>query len=185
VLRLVTLLLVVERPVLSDASPVEADAESRPTLVESEAALLLVVERPVLSDASPVEAEVLSDVTLLLVVDRPVESEATLLTVVLATEYSWLPFTASVEVAVTWPAATLMTWRSPPTRPTLTTPFVGEATPANPPKVVPPMVALEEATAALSVLLLPSTTLLACEVVTLLPTTKVLFCATVLLLPRT
>ncbi|AHE32535.1 hypothetical protein BBS_5 [Burkholderia pseudomallei NAU20B-16] len=44
--------------------------------------------------------------------------------------YSWLPLIASVLVALTWPAATLMSWRSVPTPPMLTTPLAGLATPA-------------------------------------------------------
>ncbi|MCJ2011786.1 hypothetical protein MKK53_04515 [Methylobacterium sp. J-076] len=56
----------------------------------------------------------------------------------LATGYSWLPFTASVELAVTRPAATFWIWRSEPGAPTDTTP-TGEV-PANPPNVVPPIV---------------------------------------------
>jgi hypothetical protein len=41
---------------------------------------------------------------------------------VLATEYSWLPLTASVLVAVMAPGATLTICRSAPAAPTLTTP---------------------------------------------------------------
>jgi len=69
--------------------------------------------------------------------------------------------TASVEVALTLPEATLITWRSAPAAPTLTTPFAGAPTPAKPLKVVPPIDALASAVAALSVLPFPSTTLLA------------------------
>ncbi|MCY1545122.1 hypothetical protein D9M68_810480 [compost metagenome] len=36
--------------------------------------------------------------------------------------YSWLPFTASVLVALISPAATLVSWRSASLEPTLTTP---------------------------------------------------------------
>ena len=39
-----------------------------------------------------------------------------------ATEYSWLPLIASVDVAVTRPAATFWIWRSAPGAPTDTTP---------------------------------------------------------------
>ena len=37
----------------------------------------------------------------------------------LATENSWEPLIASVESAVTWPAATFLIWRSVPFEPTL------------------------------------------------------------------
>jgi hypothetical protein len=63
--------------------------------------------------------------------DVDVDRLATALFVVLDVENSWLPLTASVESAVTRPAATLVTWRSAPAVPRLTTP-TGDA-PANPP----------------------------------------------------
>ncbi len=66
---------------------------------------------------------------------------------------------ASVLVAETRPAATLLIWRSLPTAPTLTTP-VGVA-PANPLYVCPPTVALAVATAAAVTALFPSATLFA------------------------
>ncbi|WP_342167427.1 hypothetical protein, partial [Methylobacterium sp. SD21] len=54
--------------------------------------------------------------------DRPVDSEPTWLVVVEPTAYSWLPFTASVEDALIWPAATFWIWRVSPALPTDTTP---------------------------------------------------------------
>jgi hypothetical protein len=67
----VTLLLVVDRPEDSEATPLDAE-------VDSDVTLLLVVDRPEDSEATPLDAEVDSDVTLLFVVE------------------SWLKFTASV-----------------------------------------------------------------------------------------
>nr|WP_063900005.1 hypothetical protein [Burkholderia ubonensis] len=105
------------------------DKEFNP--VDSDATLLFVVLRPVDSDA-----------TLLFVVLRPVDSDVTLLFVVLkAVErelipvdvepesestarfvaFSWEPLMASVLVGVTRPAATLVSWRSAPGLPMLTT----------------------------------------------------------------
>ncbi len=127
-----TVLLVVDK--LVDSEPMLVDVE-----VDSDVTLLLVVDRPVDSELTAVDVEVDSDETVLLVVDRPVDSEltevdsdATLLFVVLRpvdsdatvllVAYSWLPLTASVLVADTRPAATLVIWRSWPGEPTLNTP---------------------------------------------------------------
>ena len=111
--------MVTLRPVDSEPAPVERDAtwlfvpdrpvDSEPTPVDRDAIELLATLRPVDREPAPVDR----DATWLFVPDRPVDSdvtpvdnEPTWLVVVDATEYSWLPFTASVEVAVTWPAAT-------------------------------------------------------------------------------
>ena len=48
--------------------------------------------------------------------DTPVDNEHTWLVVVDATPYSWLPFTASVDVAVTSPAATFVIFCATPPR---------------------------------------------------------------------
>ena len=53
----------------------------------------------------------------------------------LATEYNWLPFTASVDVAEISPAATFLICRSAPALPTDTEPLATEPTPAKPPNV--------------------------------------------------
>ncbi len=105
--------------------------------------------------------------TVLVVPDRPVDSEPTWLVVVDATEYSWLPFTASVDVAVTRPAATFWICRSLPAEPTDTTP-TGDV-PANPPNVVPPIVTADTPVAADVVALLPSATLLSIVALALAP----------------
>jgi hypothetical protein len=76
--------LVVLRPVESEATPLEADVDSKPTL-------LLVVLSPVDSES-----------TLLLVVLRPVDSESTLLFVVLRpVDREPIPLEADVESDVT------------------------------------------------------------------------------------
>jgi len=95
----------------------------------------------------PVEVEDDMLVTLLLVVLRPVESEMAVvevdvdkLLIAWSAAYSCEPLIASVLVALIWPAATLVSWRSELGAPTLTT-LVGFA----PAKlyVVPPIVALD------------------------------------------
>ncbi|MFG7165282.1 hypothetical protein ACGYU5_32460, partial [Burkholderia pseudomallei] len=63
---------------------------------------------------------------------------------------------ASVLLAVTWPAATFVIWRSAPGAPTLTTPT--GALPANVPSVVEPTVALLVGTAAAVTEFAPSAT---------------------------
>ncbi len=127
-----TVLFVELRPVDSEVRPVEVD-------VDSDATLLLVDDRPVDSELMLVEVDVDSDATVLLVELRPVDSEPMpvdndemfdavdvdrLLTAWLVA-LSWLPLIASVLVADTRPAATLVIWRSAPGAPTLTT-LVGE-----------------------------------------------------------
>ncbi|KVN40103.1 hypothetical protein WJ63_29170 [Burkholderia pyrrocinia] len=116
-----TALLVVLRPVDNEPMPVEVE-------VDSDKIELFV-------DEMPVDAEVDSDATALLVVLRPVDSELTPLCAVLIpveadvdrlliavfVANSCEPLIASVLVAVTRPAATLVTWRSAPAAPTLTT----------------------------------------------------------------
>ncbi|MCY1237311.1 hypothetical protein D9M72_500020 [compost metagenome] len=107
---------------------------------------------------SPDDVEADRLLTRLLAVLSPEDVEVDSDPTVLATEYNWLPLIASVEVEVTWPAATLVIWRSAPAEPTLTT-LVGVA-PANPPSTTPLTVALAVGTAAAVTLLLPSATLL-------------------------
>jgi hypothetical protein len=109
------LLLVVLRPVDSEATPLCAVLMPVDVDVDSTAALLLVVLRPVDSEATPLCA-------VLIPVDVEVDNESMFEPKVLATENSWLPFTASVLPAPTRPAATFCTRRSVPAAPTLTTP---------------------------------------------------------------
>jgi pilus assembly protein FimV len=122
--------LVVDSPLDSDAIPLEAevDKEARSTAVEVErlASVLSVVDRLLDKDTIPLEVEVDKDARLLSVVDRPLEtevdkeamlsavevdrtvdSEAMPLEVEVDKEYSCAPLTASVEEALTSPAARL------------------------------------------------------------------------------
>ncbi|OJB55622.1 hypothetical protein BGV59_05395 [Burkholderia ubonensis] len=92
-----------------------------PVTVDSEATLLFVVDNPVDSDVMPVEVDVDSDAIELVAVDRPVEVEVDRLLIAVFVANSCEPLIASVLVAVTWPAATFVTWRSAPGAPTLTT----------------------------------------------------------------
>jgi hypothetical protein len=150
-----TLLLVVLSPVDSEFTPLCAVLMPVEVEVDKEATLLFVVLRPVDSEATLLPAElrlVESDATPLCAVLTPVDNELTLVevevdrlvmleTVVLATEYNWLPLMASVLLALTRPAATFWIRRSVPGAPTLTTP-AAELAPAYVPKVWPPIVVL-------------------------------------------
>jgi len=101
---------------------------------------------------NPVEAEVDSELTLVDKDDIPLTAVSSLP----ATAYNWLPLMASVLAAEIWPAATLVTWRSAPAEPTLTTPT--GALPANVPNVVLPTVAELTGTAAAVTAFAPSAT---------------------------
>ncbi len=110
-----TELFVVLKPVESELRPVEVE-------VDSDETLLLTLESPVESELMLVDVEVDSEATVLLVVLRPVESELmpvdselTLFAVEVERLFnawfvalSWLPLTASVLVAESWPAATFV-----------------------------------------------------------------------------
>ena len=113
----------------------------------------------------PVEVEVDRLLTL-------VETETIALPAVSTAEYSWLPLIASVLLAVTWPAATLVNCRSAPGAPTLTT-LAGVA-PAKPPKVIVPTVAEATPTAAAVVEPAPSATSPALLALAPLPAAKLL-----------
>ncbi|SFI81250.1 hypothetical protein SAMN05192543_104303 [Paraburkholderia megapolitana] len=80
---------------------------------------------------------------------------------------SWLPLIASVLLAVTWPAATLVICRSKPGEPTLTTP-TGDV-PANGPSCSEPIVAVAVATAPAVIEPEPRATELAIDAVAPLP----------------
>ncbi len=124
-----TLLFVVLRPVDNEPMPVEVE-------VDSDVTVLFVEFKPVDRELIAVDVDVDSDDTLLFVSFRPVDSElmpvesdATFDTVDVDSAltawfvaFSWLPLIASVLVAVTWPAATFVIWRSAPGEPTLRTP---------------------------------------------------------------
>ncbi len=110
-----TALFVVLNPV--DSEPTELDID-----VDSDVTLLLVVLNPVDSELTALDVDVDNDATLLFVVDNPVDKLPTARLVAFNCE----PLTASVLVALTRPAATLVIWRSAPGAPTLTT-LVGVA----------------------------------------------------------
>jgi pilus assembly protein FimV len=122
--------LVVDSPLDSVTIPLEAevDKEARSTAVEVErlASVLSVVDSPLDKDTIPLEVEVDKEVRSTFVVDRPLEaevdkdarltavevdravdSEARPLEVEVDKEYSCAPLTASVESALTSPAARL------------------------------------------------------------------------------
>ncbi|CAB3810916.1 hypothetical protein LMG27177_07594 [Paraburkholderia fynbosensis] len=98
--------------------------------------------------------------------------------------YSWLPLTASVEIALICPAATFWICRGAVAEPTLITSPAAGAPPAKL-YVVPPMTALGVCTAADTVDALPSTIAPSrpASTDTPLPTTNALFELIVLLLP--
>ncbi len=95
--------------------PVEVD-------VDSEATVLSVVLRPVDNELIPVEADVDSDAIELVAALKPVDVDVDRLLIAVFVANSCEPLIASVLVAVTWPAATFVIWRSAPGVPMLTTP---------------------------------------------------------------
>nr|WP_051374441.1 hypothetical protein [Paraburkholderia sprentiae] len=121
-----------ERPVLSDDTPVDKEL----TPVDSELMLLVAVDRPVDKELTPVESDDTPVLRLEIPVEVLVESDPTAWFVASSCE----PFTASVELAFSRPAATFVICRSAPLSPTLTTLFG-----AAPAKLYdfPPIVALE------------------------------------------
>ncbi|KWN54621.1 hypothetical protein WT89_22935, partial [Burkholderia stagnalis] len=111
---------VVLRPVDNEPMPVEADVDSDAIElvavlnpvdvdVDSEATVLSVVLRPVDSELMPVEADVDSDAIELVAVLNPVDVDVDRLLIAVFVANSCEPLIASVLVAVTWPAATLVT----------------------------------------------------------------------------
>ncbi len=141
-------------PFMSAAMPVAfCDCVVLLRVVESDVNWLLMLATPVDSEPMLLDVELDSCATVLLVVLKPVDNELTpvdseLMLVAVDVDkllsawfvaFNWLPLTASVLVAETCPAATLVTWRSAPGAPTLTT-LVGDV----PAKVyeTPPIVAL-------------------------------------------
>jgi hypothetical protein len=126
----------VEPEVDSETSPLEVEVDSEPSPVDSE---LAVVEVEVDSELSAVDSEVVPPAIVLtefdsadtvLPVDEitvdselmPVEVELDSVLIAWLVAYSCEPLTASVLVALTCPAATFVSCRSPPAVPTLTTP---------------------------------------------------------------
>jgi len=162
------LLLVVPKPVDRLLMPVDVEVDRllMPVDVDVDRLTrrLLVVLSPVDRLLMPVDVEV--DRLPMLV---EVEVDSRLIAELVAK--SWLPLTASVEVAFSRPAATLVICRvAPPSVPTLTTP-TGAVAPVAPAKVyaVPPIVAPEVGAAALVFEPSPSATLRAVEAMALAP----------------
>ncbi len=106
-----------------DSEAIELVAVDRPLdkPLDRETTLLLVDDKPVDREPIPVEVEVDSETSELDAVDRPVEVEVDRLLMAVLVANSCEPLIASVLVPVTRPAATLVTWRSAPCAPTLTT----------------------------------------------------------------
>ncbi|SAL75886.1 hypothetical protein AWB74_04892 [Caballeronia arvi] len=136
-------LMLVDKDVMFVSVEVDRAAMAVDVDVDTELTLLTVTDNPVERELKVDDVESDSAASLLSVVDRPVDSEVRPLVVVVDTDasvalvwYSWLPFTASVLVAETWPAATLVICRVAPGAPTLNTPK--GVPPAYGPKFRPP-----------------------------------------------
>ncbi|WP_241991588.1 hypothetical protein [Paraburkholderia sp. RAU2J] len=119
-----TLLATVDTEFDSELMPVEAEVESDDTPVLSDETPVLKLETPVLSDDTPVESDdtpVLSDEATVDRLEMPVDVLVETASTARFVAFSCEPLIASVESALTWPAATFVICRSASFAPTETT----------------------------------------------------------------